>query len=159
MRRVAEPPVRQSPARVWSLLRIRRDTELIKRIQRHRTPLRDRLFRFAALLGDEPAFTTLLPVLGWSVSPPVALLVILSWMTTFYLGHALKDWLQLPRPFVLDREVACLEDHFSAEYGLPSTHAQAVWAIPPTVLLSCTLDRPLLWAAVALCYASTVTRE
>ena len=132
-------------------------TGLIKSIQRHRTPLRDRLFRWAALLGDEPAFTTLLPVLAWSLPPGVSLLVILSWMSTFYVGHALKDWLQLPRPFVMDREVACLEDHFSAEYGLPSTHAQAVWAIPPTVLFSCALDRPLLWACGAVLYASTVS--
>ncbi len=149
--------VRQSPARVWSMKRIRSDTELIKSIQRHRTPLRDRFFRFAALLGDEPAFTTGLPVLGWSIAPEVCLLVILSWMVTFYVGHALKDYFQLPRPFLVDKDVVCLEDHFSAEFGMPSTHAQAVWAIPPTVLLSQPPSALLFWALVAVAYAGVVS--
>jgi sphingosine-1-phosphate phosphatase 1 len=139
--------------------RIQSDTELIKRIQRYRSPFLDSFMRFASLLGDEPAFTYGLPVLGWSIGPEAGLLVILSWAATFYLGHALKDYLMLPRPFTIDRDVACLEHSFSAEFGMPSTHAQAVWAIPPTVLLSLHQQLPHLvwWILFAVCYASLVS--
>jgi sphingosine-1-phosphate phosphatase 1 len=107
--------------------------------------------RWVSVLGDEPAFTCGLPLLAWSVELRAALVVVLAWAGTFYLGHALKDLLQLPRPFVLDKRVVCLEargkndvfsffkkhnkkEHFRAEFGLPSTHAQAAWALPGTAL-------------------------
>ena len=136
--------------------RIRRDSELIIRLQQWRSPARDGFFRVVSLFGDEPAFTLGLPIIGWSVTARPLLLVILSWCATFYLGHALKDLCRLPRPFSVDRRVACLEDHFSAEFGLPSTHAQAVCAIPLTVLLSQPLPNLAGWILFAFVYASLV---
>ena len=153
------PGVRQSPARQWSLKRIQKDSNFIKVIQRYRTPMLDQLFRIAARFGDEIAYTLGLPIIGWSTPSNVTMLVILSWSLTFWLGHCLKDLFQLPRPHHIDSEVVCLENHFSAEFGLPSTHAQAVWAIPFTALfaLGSSVPNRGAWIAFAIVYASTVS--
>jgi membrane-associated phospholipid phosphatase len=96
-------------------------------------------------------------VIGWTVPADVFLLVIMSWVITFYVGHSLKDYFQLPRPFVIDKDVVCLESHFSDEYGLPSTHCQAVWAIPTTLLTLLELQYLGWWIAFALVYALSVS--
>ncbi len=155
--------------RVWAVGRIRREAEMVVAVQGLlRSSGLDAAMVWVSVLGDEPAFTVLLPVLGWAVAPRSTLLVLLTWSSTFYLGHALKDTLQLPRPHVLEPRVAVLEHHFVAEHGLPSTHAQAVWAIPPAALIAHAQEaeggiggglttHPVLWIAAALCYALLVS--
>lgn len=87
-----------------------------------------RFFQIVSMFGDEMAYTLGLPLMAWSApSFSVSTHVIIAWALVFYSGHALKDLLQLPRPFRVDKGVACLEHHFTDEFGLPSTHAQAAW--------------------------------
>ena len=83
--------VRESPVLRWSRERIRKDANLLVRLQqRLRSPGRDAGARGAAALGGETAFTLGLPLLAWSLPQLPALLVILAWSATFVLGHALK---------------------------------------------------------------------
>ena len=140
--------------------RIQSDTVLIKRIQKYRTPFRDRFFQIVSYFGDEIAFTLGLPILAWNMTRDVSFNVLVAWCLTFYIGHSLKDIFQLPRPFNVDKDVVCLEKHFSAEFGLPSTHSQAVWCIPPTALAGITFSSDAMfwtWVAFALFYASMVS--
>lgn len=50
---------------------------------------------------------------------------IIFWNVLFYTGNFLKDLLCLPRP--LTPPVLCLEQEYSAEYGLPSIHAMGTF--------------------------------
>lgn len=153
------------------------DATTIKAVQRYRTPFLDTLFRTVSLFGelndlrvcfvgdaanktkgDEMAYTLGLPVVCWT-SPDMTLCtyVIISWVLVFYSGHALKDYWQLPRPFRVDPQVVCLEQHFVDEYGLPSTHAQAAWCIPLVWLVLAWPSHMPLAIAAYLLYAVSIS--
>jgi hypothetical protein len=145
-------------AHEWSLRRIKSDCDVIVQIQTHRHPWLDKVMQVVSYFGDEIAFTLGLPVAAWSITMPAQYMMCVAWALTFYLGHSLKDVFRLPRPFVVDSRVVCLEQHFSAEYGLPSTHAQAVWCVPAVLLFASPLSAESLarWGTLALVYAVSV---
>jgi membrane-associated phospholipid phosphatase len=157
---VMSGPLRSSREKLhrWSLHRISSDAATIKAVQRHRTPFRDALFRVVSLCGDEIAYTLGLPVLAWCM-PSHALVsqMIITWALVFYSGHALKDYWQLPRPFRVDKGVACLEQHFVDEYGMPSTHAEAAWSIPLVWLVLSEPAHMALAVASYLFYAVAIS--
>lgn len=57
----------------------------------------------------------------------------------------------------MDSEVACLEHHFTDEYGLPSTHAQAAWCIPLVWVFLFAPSNRALSIACYLLYAISIS--
>ena len=78
--------------------------------------------------------------------------VIVLWAVLMYVGQVAKDLLRLPRP--ASPRVARLEVHYSAEYGMPSTHAAAAASVPwyLAITISDRIDTPAAVLA-AVCVA------
>ena len=56
------------------------------------------LMVLGASLGNELFFISFLPFLFWEVDSGMARRVVLQWGTSYWLGQALKDLVQMPRP-------------------------------------------------------------
>lgn len=78
------------------------------------------LFLFGTELGDELFYATMIPFWFWNIDGAVGRRVIFVWSIVMYIGQGLKDVIQWPRP---GPPVHRLQSKWSAEYGMPSTHA------------------------------------
>lgn len=95
-------------------------------IQGFRSPALDVLFAGLSLLGDEPFYLVLLPVVYWTMSRRAGLRLALLVLASAWLNAALKGLLDLPRPS--PERVTVLE--ILTTGGAPSGHAQnavVVW--------------------------------
>lgn len=91
------------------------------------------LFLFGTELGDEIFYSSFIPFLFWNIDGAVGRRVVLVWAIIMTIGQALKDIICWPRP-------ACppavrLQNKWSQEYGMPSTHAMVGLAIPFSIVL------------------------
>ncbi|XP_057336643.1 sphingosine-1-phosphate phosphatase 2-like [Microplitis mediator] len=91
------------------------------------------LFLFSTELGDEIFYTTFIPFMFWNIDALVGRRVVLVWGIIMTIGQVLKDIIRWPRP-------ACppairLQNKWSQEYGMPSTHAAISVAIPFSILI------------------------
>ncbi|XP_050457249.1 sphingosine-1-phosphate phosphatase 2-like isoform X3 [Cataglyphis hispanica] len=91
------------------------------------------LFLFGTKLGDEIFYSSFIPFLFWNIDGAVGRKVVLVWAIVFTIGQGLKDMIHWPRP-------ACppavrLQNKWSQEYGMPSTHAMIGFAIPFSIVL------------------------
>lgn len=75
----------------------------------------------ATQLGNEIWFITFLPWSHWGFNQAIGRHLIPGWAFSLYVGQALKDTIQLPRPCP-EVGVAVFDSHYAGEYGLPSTH-------------------------------------
>jgi len=113
----------------------------------------DIYFRAASVLGEEVTFVLLLPFLWWHFVTELAESVVFLWCFSCYVGHILKDLLQLPRPYA--NTVVRLEHHHECEYGLPSTHAIAATTLPLCIAFHCYnygLFDPLVYVPLAVLF-------
>lgn len=78
------------------------------------------LFLFGTELGDETFYATMIPFWFWNVDGCVGRRVVFVWAITMYFGQILKDIIRWPRP---GPPVQRLQNKWSIEYGMPSTHA------------------------------------
>jgi len=85
-------------------------------------------FSLAASLGNETFWILFLPLVYWCITAHMGRSIVTIWAITYYLGQTTKDLLKLPRP--PSPPVIQIEKHYSAEYGLPSTHAASATTIP-----------------------------
>lgn len=92
-------------------------------------------------LGDEIFYATFIPFWFWNIDGAVGRRVIMVWSSVMYIGQALKDIFRIPRP---GSPVIRLQSKWSAEYGMPSTHAMVAISIPFSVLIF-TQDRYFLF--------------
>lgn len=90
------------------------------------------LFIIGTELGDEVFYATFIPFWFWNVDGAVGRRVIFLWSIVMYIGQALKDIIRWSRP---GRPVIKLQSKWSAEYGMPSTHAMVAISIPFSVLI------------------------
>ncbi|KAL0108226.1 hypothetical protein PUN28_015050 [Cardiocondyla obscurior] len=91
------------------------------------------IFVFGTELGDEIFYSTFIPFLFWNIDGAVGQKVVLVWAIVMTIGQILKDVICWPRP-------ACppavrLQNKWSQEYGMPSTHAMVGFTIPFSVVL------------------------
>lgn len=86
------------------------------------------LFHFSANLGNEIFYMTFLPFWFWNIDGCVGRRLTTFWCIFMYVGQALKDVLQIPRP--ASPPVIQLEKRYALEYGMPSTHAMVGAGIP-----------------------------
>lgn len=91
------------------------------------------LFLFGTELGDEIFYISFIPFWFWNVDGPVGRRVFLVWCIIMVIGQALKDIICWPRPAC--PPVARLQNKWSQEYGMPSTHAMVGMSIPFSVLI------------------------
>eukprot|EP00043_Microstomoeca_roanoka_P027501 m.14749 g.14749 ORF g.14749 m.14749 type:complete len:427 (+) comp7690_c0_seq1:59-1339(+) len=83
-------------------------------------------FHFGAFMGCEAFYITMFPYVFWNLDHGLARRVMTMWGISMYLGQYLKDHLQLPRPYTVNKAVRSLEMDWVAEYGFPSTHTTAI---------------------------------
>lgn len=96
------------------------------------------LFLFGTELGDEMFYCTFIPFLFWNIDGAIGRRVVLVWATVMSSGQILKDVIRWPRP-------ACppavrLQNKWSQEYGMPSTHAMVGLTIPFSIVFF-TMDK------------------
>lgn len=90
------------------------------------------IFIIGTELGDEIFYACFIPFWFWNVDGFVGRRFVFVWAALMYIGQALKDILQCPRP---SKPVVKLQSKWGAEYGLPSTHAMVAVSIPFSILL------------------------
>lgn len=78
------------------------------------------LFVLGTELGDETFYSILIPFWFWNVDGCVGRRVVFVWSVVMYFGQMLKDIIRWPRP---GPPVQRLQNKWSIEYGMPSTHA------------------------------------
>lgn len=85
------------------------------------------LFVIGTELGDELFYATMIPFWFWNIDGAVGRRVVFVWSIVMYIGQVLKDIIRWPRP---GSPVSRLQNKWSVEYGMPSTHAMVcVWRI------------------------------
>ncbi|XP_018307848.1 sphingosine-1-phosphate phosphatase 2 isoform X2 [Mycetomoellerius zeteki] len=90
-------------------------------------------FVFGTELGDEIFYSTFIPFLFWNIDGAVGQRVVLVWGIIMTFGQILKDIICWPRPAC--PPVVRLQNKWSQEYGMPSTHAMVGLTIPFSVVL------------------------
>ncbi len=95
--------------------------EIIRAVQRMRSPALDAVFLAITSLGSEEFYLLVLPLLLWCVDFAVGVRVAAVFLLSTYINFGLKDLFALPRPFELDPSVKVYDVE---GYGLPSGHAQ-----------------------------------
>lgn len=78
------------------------------------------LFIIGTELGDELFYATMIPFWFWNIDGAVGRRVVFVWSVVMYIGQGLKDIIRWPRP---GPPVKRLQNKWSIEYGMPSTHA------------------------------------
>lgn len=78
------------------------------------------LFLIGTELGDEIFYATSIPFWFWNVDGAVGRRVVFVWSIVMYVGQVLKEIIRWPRP---GPPVQRLQNKWSIEYGMPSTHA------------------------------------
>ena len=126
----------------------------LRRIDRTRfavgNPLLHAIMRTASACGDELFYIVFLPLFAWLYAASVARRLLFVWFVTYVVGQSIKDALMLPRPPA--PPVIRVESHYSAEYGMPSTHAMGALTLPLYLVLSAGIDDAALFVAlIALC--------
>lgn len=96
------------------------------------------LFRFGSLLGYEMFYASFFPFVLWNVDPAVCRRVLTIWALVMYVGGTAKDLIRWPRP--RSPPVVQFDMNYSAEYGMPSTHAMTGASVPFSLLIF-TVDR------------------
>lgn len=86
------------------------------------------LFHFGTLLGYEMFYATFFPFLLWNFDAAVCRRVLAVWALALYCGGVAKDVIRWPRPS--SPPVVQFDKHYSAEYGMPSTHAMTGASVP-----------------------------
>ncbi|KAK0169575.1 hypothetical protein PV328_011867 [Microctonus aethiopoides] len=91
------------------------------------------LFLFSSELGDEIFYTAFITIWFWNIDAEIGRKVILVWGIVMTIGQIMKDIIRWPRP-------ACppavrLQNKWSLEYGMPSTHASVSVSIPFSIIL------------------------
>lgn len=89
------------------------------------------LFIIGTELGDEIFYATMIPFWFWNIDSAVGRRVLCVWSTVMYIGQSLKDIIRWPRP---GSPVIQLQNKWSVEYGMPSTHAMVSVAMPFSVV-------------------------
>ena len=100
------------------------------------SPWLDQFFLWITALGDELAYTLLLPALYWLTDRRNARQVALVFLVSMSLNGILKEWLALPRPNPADGVRLLIQE---TSPGFPSGHAQG---------------SSTLWTSLALAYGS-----
>lgn len=109
------------------------------------------VFRFGSLLGYEAFYATFFPFILWNWDAVVCRRVLLVWALVMYCGGLAKDLLRWPRP--ASPPVVQFDRAYSAEFGMPSTHAMTGATVPFGLLLW-TQQRYEYCFLVALCVCS-----
>lgn len=78
------------------------------------------LFIVGTELGDELFYATMIPFWFWNIDGAVGRRIVFVWSVVMYIGQVLKDIIRWPRP---GPPVQRLQNKWSIEYGMPSTHA------------------------------------
>lgn len=78
------------------------------------------VFLIGTELGDEIFYATSIPFWFWNVDGAVGRRVVFVWSIVMYVGQVLKEIIRWPRP---GPPVQRLQNKWSIEYGMPSTHA------------------------------------
>ncbi|CAN7940733.1 unnamed protein product [Ixodes hexagonus] len=86
------------------------------------------LFHFGSLLGYEMFYATFFPFLLWNFDAAVCRRVLAVWALALYCGGVAKDVIRWPRPS--SPPVVQFDKKYSAEYGMPSTHAMTGASVP-----------------------------
>lgn len=81
------------------------------------------LFVIGTELGDELFYATMIPFWFWNIDGAVGRRVVFVWSIVMYIGQVLKDIIRWPRP---GPPVQRLQNKWSIEYGMPSTHAMVM---------------------------------
>jgi len=90
------------------------------------------LFLFGSQLGDEPFCALFFSFWFWNLDASVGRRLVLVWNIVMYIGQGLKDIIRWPRPAM--PPVIQLEQKWSLEYGMPSTHAMLGLAVPTSAV-------------------------
>ena len=91
------------------------------------------IFLFGTELGDEIFYLTFIPFWFWNIDGAVGRRIVLVWAIIMTIGQGLKDIICWPRPSC--PPAVKLQNKWSLEYGMPSTHAMIGVAIPFSVVL------------------------
>lgn len=104
--------------------------------QQFSSPVLDQFFLLVTALGNELAYTLLLPALYWLTDRRKVHQVALVFLVSMALNGILKEWLALPRPSPADGVLPIARE---TSPGFPSGHAQG---------------SSTLWTALALAYGT-----
>ncbi|XP_064490349.1 sphingosine-1-phosphate phosphatase 2-like [Ornithodoros turicata] len=90
-------------------------------------------FHFGSLLGYEMFYASFFPFWLWNIDSAVCRRVLYVWGIVMYFGGAAKDIIRWPRP--RSPPVVQFDKCYSAEYGMPSTHAITGASVPFGLLI------------------------
>jgi len=117
------------------------------------------LFLLGSQLGDEPFCALFFSFWFWNLDASIGRRLVLVWNLVMYIGQGLKDIIRWPRPTM--PPVIQLEQKWSQEYGMPSTHAMIGLSLPTSavILTMAKYDFPvvlgvstvIIWCSLVCC--------
>jgi len=127
--------------RVWLLNWEPWSTAVILWVQSWSTPALDRLFHFAAFLGDEEFFFLVFPAMYWLWDKRLGRRLAYAMVLSLYTNSLVKHILMIPRPS--DPRILVKRPVDPPNPGFPSGHAQN--AITMWGFLACEARKKVIW--------------
>ena len=100
--------------------------EMLKWIQSVRSPLLDNVFTSITVLGEEYFAIGVLCLILWCVNKKSGYAIGFAYLTTWILNFSLKQIFQVPRPFVLDKDIIPIRPETATGFSFPSGHTQSI---------------------------------
>jgi len=107
--------------------------EMLKWIQSMRNPLLDKVFTSITVLGEEYFAIGVLCLILWCVNKRFGYAIGFAYLTSWIFNFSLKQIFQVPRPFVLDKEIIPIRPETATGFSFPSGHTQSISSLSTAV--------------------------
>ena len=107
--------------------------EMLKRIQSIRNPVLDHVFTSITVLGEEYFAIGVLCLILWCVNKKFGYAIGFAYLTSWILNFSLKQIFQVPRPFVLDKDIIPIRPETATGFSFPSGHTQSISSLSISV--------------------------
>ncbi len=109
--------------------------EMLEWIQTIRTPFFDHLFVWITVLGEEYFAMAVVCLILWCVDKKMGYKIGIAYISTFILNIFIKEIFQIPRPFILDRNLTPIRPETATGFSFPSGHTQGIASLSTSLML------------------------
>ena len=110
--------------------------EMLKWIQSMRNPWLDHMFTSITVLGEDYFAITVLCIILWCVNKKFGYAIGFAYLSSWILNFSIKQIFQVPRPFILDKDIIPIRPETATGYSFPSGHTQSISSLSTAIATS-----------------------
>jgi len=107
--------------------------EMLEWIQTLRNPTLDHMFTWITVLGEEYFAIMVLCFILWCMNKKSGYAIGFAYLTSWIFNFSLKEIFQVPRPFVLDKNIIPIRPETATGFSFPSGHTQSISSLSTSI--------------------------